>query len=234
MGEKVVRSLGRRIPPSPPIENMAYIFLDESGDLGFNFNNKKTSKYFVICCLFVNKERPISKIVNKIFSGFSKKEIKNHSGTLHAFKERPSTRQKLLKLLNEKDISIISIYLNKSKVYTKLQDEKHVLYNYVTNILLDRIYTKKLIPTNNPIELIASRRETNKFLNDNFCDYLSNQISENHKLKITIRIKTPQESKCLQVVDCVCWSIFRKREWRDESYANLIKSKIVEESPLFP
>ena len=26
---------------------MAYIFMDESGDLGFNFKKKKTSKYFV-------------------------------------------------------------------------------------------------------------------------------------------------------------------------------------------
>ena len=36
----------------------------------------------------------------------------------------------------------MSIYLNKKKVFTKLHDEKHVLYNYVTNILIDRVYTK--------------------------------------------------------------------------------------------
>lgn len=106
--------------------------------------------------------------------------------------------------MNEKNVSIISIYLNKSKVYTKLQDEKHVLYNYVANILLDRIYTKKLIPTNEPISLVASRRETNKFLNQNFCNYLSDQVSGNHKIKITIEIRTPQERKCLQIVDCIC------------------------------
>jgi len=213
---------------------MAYIFLDESGDLGFNFKKKKTSKYFIVACLFVKEERPIEKIAKKIFAGFSKTEVKNHKGTLHAYKEKPATRQKILNLLSEKEVSIISIYLNKSKVYTKLQDEKHVLYNYVANILLDRICTKKLIPTNETIELVASRRETNKFLNQNFCDYLSNQVSGNHKLKISVEIKTPQERKCLQIVDCVCWSLFRKREHGDESYANLIKSKIVEESPLFP
>jgi hypothetical protein len=65
----------------------------------------------------------------------------------------------------------MSIYLNKEKVYIKLQNEKHVLYNYVTNILLDRIITKKLLKDNN-ITLIASRRETNKFLNENFKNYL--------------------------------------------------------------
>ena len=125
---------------------MAYIFLDESGDLGFNFKKKKTSKHFVVACLFVKDERPIEKIVKKIFSGFSKTEIKNHSGVIHAFKEKPATRLKILNMLNKKDVSIVSIYLNKTKVYTKLQDEKHVLYNYVANILLDRIYTKNLFP----------------------------------------------------------------------------------------
>ncbi len=212
---------------------MAYIFLDESGDLGFNFNKKKTSRYFVIACLFVKDKKPVEKIVKNLFSKFNKIEVKNHGGTLHAFKEKPTTKQQLLNALNGKDISIISIYLKKSKVYTRLHDEKHVLYNYVTNILLDRICTKKIIPIADPILLIASRRETNKFLNQNFCNYLSSQISNNHKLKISISIRTPQQEKCLQVVDCVCWSLFRKREHEDESYSNIIKSKIIEESPLF-
>jgi hypothetical protein len=213
---------------------MGYIFLDESGDLGFDFKKKKTSKFFVISCLFVNEKGPVEKIVKKTFSGFNKKEVKSHSGVLHAYKEKPIIRQKVLGSLSEKRVSIISIYLNKSKVYTRLQDEKHVLYNYVANILLDRICTKKLIPVDQPIKLVASRRETNKFLNQNFCDYLDLQISGNHKLKIVIEIKTPQEEKCLQIVDFVCWSIFRKREHGDESYANLVKKIIVEESPLFP
>lgn len=30
------------------------------------------------------------------------------------------------------------------------------------------------------------------------------------------------------------WSIFRKYEYGDDSYYNLIKNKIVEENPLFP
>ena len=213
---------------------MAYIFLDESGDLGFDFSKKKTSKFFVISCLFLEEKGPVEKIVKKIFSGFTKKEVKIHSGTLHAYKEKPFIRQKVLGTLSGKKVAVISIYLNKLKVYTRLHDEKHVLYNYVTNILLDRICTKKIIPKNSPIKLIASRRETNKFLNQNFCNYLNSQVSGNHKLKIAIEIKTPQEEKCLQIVDFVCWSLFRKREHGDESYANLIKKIVIEESSLFP
>lgn len=213
---------------------MAYIFLDESGDLGFNFDKNKTSKYFIVTFLFVKEKTILERIIKKIFKGFSKMEVKNHNGVLHAYKEKPRTRQKLLNLFREKDMSnVIIIYLNKKKVYTKLQDEKHVLYNYITNILLDRVYTKKLIPTDEKIFLIASRRETNKFLNQNFSTYLKDQVKNNHKIDIEIEIKSPTQEKSLQIVDMLSWAVFRKYEHNDESYYNLFKQDIVEENSLF-
>ncbi len=213
---------------------MAYIFMDESGDLGFDFRKKRTSKYFVVTLLFARLKRPIEKVVKKTFKGLPQKVQKTHSGCLHATKEKPITRTKLLKLLNEQDLAIITIYLNKKKVYTKLRDEKHVLYNYVTNILLDRLYTKKLIPINEQIHLVASQRETNKFLNQNFKEYLENQVKNNHKLNISVSIQPSHSDKCLQAVDFACWAIYRKIEYHDDSYSHIIKRKIIEENPLFP
>lgn len=212
---------------------MAYIFLDESGDLGFD-PTKKSSKYFVVTFLFVENKGPVEKVIKKVARNMSKRELRRHVGVLHACKEKPKTIMRTLGLLNEKNIAVLSIYLNKSKVYTKLKDEKHVLYNYVSNILLDRIFTKELVPLDSPITLIASRRETNKFLNDNFKSYLKEQIKNNHKLDIHVEIKTPASEKCLQAVDFICWAIYKKRELRDESYYNIIKQRVVEESPLFP
>ncbi len=212
---------------------MGYIFLDESGDLGFNFKNRKTTKYFVVTFLFVENKGPIKKIVKKTHSEL-KKKYKRRVGVLHSVKERPITRQRLLGRLNEKDCAIMTIYLNKKKVYTKLQDEKQVLYNYVTNILLDRIYSKRLISGKNKITIVASRRETNKYLNENFKTYLNKQAKNHHKVEIEAVIKTPFEEKALQAVDFVSWAIFRKYEYGDDSYYNIIRSKIVEENPLFP
>jgi len=213
---------------------MAFIFLDESGDLGFNFLKTKTSKYFVISFLFIENKNHLEKIVKRTFRRL-RYNNKKHTGILHCYKEHPKTRIKLLSLVNElNDLSIISIYLNKKKVYTKLQDEKHVLYNYVTNILLDRLYTKKLISTKNKVYLIASKRETNKFLNSNFKTYLENQVSKNHHLDLEVLIRNCREEKSLQVVDFISWTIFRMLEHRDKSYYDLIKSKIVEINPLFP
>ncbi len=212
---------------------MSYIFLDESGDLGFD-PKKKNSKYFVITLLFVENKGSIEKVVKKIHATLRRKVKRLSGGILHSVKEKPITRKRLLNLLNERDCSIMTIYLNKAKVYTNLRDEKHVLYNFVTNILLDRIISKKLVDTKSSIYLIAEKRETNKFLNENFKEYLQKQVQGKHGLKIVVEIKTPAEEKSLQAVDFVSWGIFRKYEQGDDSYYNLIKEKIIEESPLFP
>ncbi len=212
---------------------MAYIFLDESGDLGFDQNKNKTSKIFVVTFLFCKDKKYFEKIVKKTHSEL-KSRYQRRIGALHCVKEKPTTRQRLLKRLSKGDCFIMTIYLNKKRVHTKLQDEKAVLYNYVANILLDRVYTKKLIPIDSKITLIASRRETNKFLNENFKSYLSNQIKNKHKLDLEVIIKTPSEEKSLQAVDFISWAIFRKYEYGDDGYYNIIKNKIAEENPLFP
>lgn len=211
---------------------MSFIFMDESGDLGFDFGKQGTSSYFLVTFLFTGKKRPIEKCVKKVHSGLRKKYKK--IGVLHAYKEEPVTRRRLLSCLAEKDCKIMTILLNKRKVYTRLQNEKAVLYNYVTNILLDRIFTKRLLPSSGKVEIVASRRETNRFLNQNFQSYLSSQLVRNHDVEVRILIRTPFQEKALQAVDFVSWAIFRKYEHGDETYYSIIRGKIVEENPLFP
>jgi hypothetical protein len=211
---------------------MTYIFLDESGDLGFDFSKPRTTKHFLLTFLVCENKRPIEKCVKSTHAALRQRHKKVDSW-LHASREEPSTRNRLLRKLAEKDCSIMVIYLNKKKVYTKMQDEKAVLYNYVANILLDRIFTKKLVVKGPDICLVASRKETNKFLNQNFRSYLESQADRNHGVSLKVQIKTPAEEKALQAVDFVSWAIFREYEYGDDSYSNLIRSKIVEKNPLF-
>lgn len=212
---------------------MSYIFFDESGDLGFDFSKKKTSNYFVVTFLFVNNKSSIEKIVKKIFRMLFAVRKKKHSGVLHAYKEKPITRRRLLSLLNMRDVGVFYVCLNKKKVYTLLKDKKHILYNYVVQVLLDRIFTKKLLPLKAKIYFVASKRETSVFLNKNFKNYLKNQVLFKHQANIEVQIKTPHEEKCLQVVDFVSWALFRKLEYREKFYYDLFKSKIIKESWLF-
>ena len=211
---------------------MSYIFLDESGDLGFN-PQKKNSKFFLVTIIFTDNKKALEKIVKKTHQELRKKVKKLSKGVLHCTKEKPATRKRLLKQISQCDCRIMTIYVDKSKVYTNLHNEKHVLYNYIVNILLDRIIAKKLIDVDRLITLVVSKRETNKFLNENFSNYLHNQITSRYKTKITIEIRTPAEEKSLQAVDFACWAIYDKYEHGGVEYYSLIKEVIIEENRLF-
>ncbi|MCA6069927.1 MAG: DUF3800 domain-containing protein [Endomicrobium sp.] len=212
---------------------MAYIFMDESGCLGFDFTKSKTSKNFVVTFLMAKNDNIVNKVVSKTFKSIPKSKRLTHHGILHCSKEDNKTKIKLLTELKDKDISVMSIILSKKKVFTRLQDEKTILYNYVTNILLDRIINKKILPLDEVVKFMASRRETNKFLNTNFKNYLETEALSNHKLKIEVGIKPPHSVKGLQAVDFVSWALFRKYEYGENFYYNIIKNMIVEESSLF-
>ena len=142
---------------------MSYIFFDESGDLGLDFTKRRTSKHFVVTFLFTQEKRLVEKIAKKGFTSLAPRERKGHTGVLHAVNELPKTRQRVLGELSSRDVPILALYLDKERVYTKLQGEREVLYNFVTNVLLDRIMTKKLILIGQKITLVASQRELTAF-----------------------------------------------------------------------
>lgn len=200
---------------------MAYIFLDESGDLGFDFTKSKTSSYFVVAALFTQNPRPIEKCVRKVFAGLKQKYQMN--GVLHAHKEESVTRRRLLHCIVDKDCYVVCIVVNKKRVYAHLQNEKNILYNYVVNILLDRILRGSSF-LGDTIHVIAAQKETNKYLNQNFKSYLLKKQE-----KISVTIATTAQEKCLQAVDCISWAMFGDHERGDSSYRRIIEGIIKEE-----
>lgn len=213
---------------------MAYIFMDESGDLGFDFNKEGTSKNFMITCAISSSPRSLEKIIKKYFRSLPAKIRSNHCGTFHCNKEQQKYRDKIFSMINENnDCKIIVIRLNKEKVFTNLQEQKFILYNYIVNITLDRIINKKIINTSDTVTFIASQRETNRLLNENFKNYIAKKINEHHNLNIQTIVSHPSNHKGLQVVDACSWAVFRKYEYKDNSYYNIIKNHIIEDSLLF-
>ena len=209
---------------------MAYIFLDESGDLGFK---KTSSRWFIFTLAITNDQRALERVAKKVWRSLIKKH--KHIGELHAFREKKLTIRKVLRLVAElPDIQILTIVLNKEKVYVDLQNQKNYLYNYAANILLNRVHTKDIVRVGDPIELFIDRKDTKKWLRDNFTNYLTDSMKKRRGGKFSVELHSSQDNKSLQVIDFISWAIFRKYERSDYEYYNIIKSKIVEESVLFP
>ena len=67
---------------------MAYIFLDESGDLGFG---KRSSKWFLFTIAIINEQRSLERIIKKVWRHLKKKH--KRLGELHASQEKDATRK---------------------------------------------------------------------------------------------------------------------------------------------
>lgn len=209
---------------------MAYIFLDESGDLGFE--KKGSSRWFIFTIAFTSHHRRIEKVIKSIRKKLRKKH--QHFTELHAYHADETTRRLVLQnLANIDDLKILSIVLNKKKVYIDLQNQKNYLYNYTANILLDRLYTKGIVSLGDPLVICIDRKDTNKRIRQNFEAYLESSLKRKGPRKISVLLRGSHEDKCLQAVDFISWAIFRKYEWGDSSYYALIKSRIIEENMLF-
>lgn len=209
---------------------MAYIFLDESGDLGFK---KTSSKWFIFTIAIVSNPRSLEKVVKKVWRSLRKKH--KHLGELHASKEKDVTRRRMLKILSEsEDLSVMCVILNKKKVYVDLQNQKNSLYNFTANILLDRLHNRKIVSSSEPIHLYIDRKDTKKRLRENFIRYLTGSMENRRNGKFKVELHSSYENKALQAVDFISWAVFRKYEKGDYEFYEIIKNKIIDERLLFP
>ncbi|MBU1179730.1 DUF3800 domain-containing protein [Patescibacteria group bacterium] len=209
---------------------MIYIFLDESGNLGFG---EHSGRWFIITVALTRNHRRIEKCVKKVHKGLAKKHKKVQE--LHAYHTDAINKKRMLRLLSEvDDLQVFCIILNKDKVYVDLKKQKNYLYNYTANVLLDRLHKKKPIRKNDQVLICIDQRDTNKFLRKNFEDYLKNNLVKRGNDSFEIKIKPSYTEKCLQAVDFISWAIYRKYEKGDYEYYEIIKNKIIDEDLLFP
>jgi len=209
---------------------MWYLYLDESGDLGFK---KSSSKWFLFTIAISQDGRALERVVKKIWRPLKKKFKK--LGELHASQEKDVTRRRMLTRLNEiDDLKILCVILNKQKVYVDLQNQKNYLYNYTANILLDRLYSQKVLAASELIHLFVDRKDTKKRLRENFISYLTQSMKKRRDGAFVVELHSSHENKALQAVDFISWAIFRKYERGEYEFYEIIKEKISDERLLFP
>ena len=132
---------------------MAYIYLDESGDLGFDFSKSGTSRHFLIALLLVINRRPVTSLVKKTFLSLPHAAKRNNSGILHAHHEKDITATRLLRALAQKSIRIAVIRLDKSKIL--IADNPNELYANMVTTLINRLYSDGVVDKDIRIDLIA-------------------------------------------------------------------------------
>ncbi len=202
---------------------MAYIYMDESGDLWFNLSNSN-SQYFIITFLISNTEKDCENVMKKAFKRMSGKNIKRNASYFHSNKEHRNAVKKVIDLANRRDFKIVALIADKKHLSERQKSNIHQLYNTMVGNLLEQCETRGLITSKEDHFFVASRRETNKTLNADFIKHLETITSD--LVRITAHIKSPWEAKGLEIVDAISFSLYQKREFKKSDLCSILENKI--------
>jgi hypothetical protein len=195
---------------------MWYLYLDESGDLGFDFVNKKPSKFFTITILALSSQSANRQLIKTVELTLRRKlnGPNNRKRIVRELKATGTTldvKKYFFKKAKGIRFGIYSITLNKKKVYERLTREKSRVYNYVARKVLDQIPFER--NNGERVELILDRcmgkPEIEEF-NSYIRRQLEGRLSPNIPLDIYHRLSHEHEG--LQAADLFCWGIFQKYE----------------------
>ncbi|ADC66474.1 conserved hypothetical protein [Ferroglobus placidus DSM 10642] len=202
---------------------MIYVFIDESGDLGFK---ETSSRYYVIASVETKDESKIRDVFKKI-----RKKLGKKKRDIPEFKFSKTNRKiKLLILskLSELDLSFSAVVLRKESVYPHLRNKQQILHNYITGFIVE------VLPLHcrSKIQVVVDKFLSKESDVENFNRYLEYKIGKvcNNlgiiEPSITISHESSQRRPGLQAADFVAGAIFNRYERNVDDYYNLIKPKI--------
>ena len=100
---------------------MTYLYLDESGDLGFDFTKNKCSKYFTICILSIPSISDNRQIINAVKKTL-KRKLNNKKNTkrivteLKGSKTSITVKQYFWEMIKNASFGIYAYTVNKSRI----------------------------------------------------------------------------------------------------------------------
>ncbi len=208
---------------------MLYLYLDESGDLGFDFVNKKPSKFFTITVLEVKGQEQKRALINAVKHTLKrklrkKKLFKNTGCELKGSKVSIEVKRYFYEQVKTIDFKLYSMTLNKKRVYQSLIKEKERIYNYIARLVFDQISFNNV---EIKVDLILDKSKGKPEITE-FNSYVLGQIKAkiNPKIPLCISHDLSHESLGLQAVDMFAWGIFRKYERKDLLWFNVFKNKL--------
>lgn len=205
------------------------IYLDESGDLGFDFNSSSCSQYLIMTCLICNNSISVRNVDNAIKRTKKNKlplkipEIKGSNTNL-------SIKKYFLKNL-EKDPhwKIMTVAADKQAWLSKHDHnasiiDKNLFYDEVARRLLSQL---QITTDAQHIELIVDKSKTPSALK-NFDRRISSTLQKfiSKKTRFSIRHRHSFTETGLQAIDLFSWGVFRKYQYLDNTWYEVFKHRI--------
>ena len=211
---------------------MLYLYLDESGDLGFDFFTKKPSKYFTITVMLVKGVDDRKQIAKAVKRTIKNKLKKTTSFELKGTKQSINIKKYFYRHVESVDFELYALTLNKRRVYDYLHQRKDRVYNFIARNVLDVIpFSNASVRVSFIIDKSKSKKEIKEFNN-----YIIRQLEGKIDPFIPIYIDhhLSHEDLPLQAVDLFSWGIFRKYERNDTEWYEIFKEKVIYDNVYLP
>lgn len=203
---------------------MLYLYLDESGDLGFDFFAKKPSKFFTVTILAIKGVENNRAMLKAIKKTLSRKLHTKNTPELKGGRTSIEVKQYFYKLASPVPFSIYALTLNKRRVYGELAQKKDRVYNFIARLVLDHI---PIDEASTRIQFIIDKSKSKPGIED-FNKYIVSQLEGRIDPRVPLDIyhHKSHENLGLQAVDLFSWGVFRKYKKNDTEWFALFKEKI--------
>ncbi|WP_245809127.1 DUF3800 domain-containing protein [Acinetobacter populi] len=200
------------------------IYLDESGDLGWNmeepYQRGGSSRMLTLAavCMPESKQKYVQRIVRALYAK-RKRPLKNELKSVDLNSADKELFLKLTtKLLTEhKDIQLRSITVHKEYVNKRMKSDPNVLYNYMVKLLI-----LKPVCESEFVDFIPDRRSERVNTKWNMGEYLNQMIQEEslekHVLNQQCNVSPMDSAKYLelQFIDFYAGLVWAMYEYQDK------------------
>jgi hypothetical protein len=206
---------------------MLYLYLDESGDLGFDFISRQPSNNFTIAVLAVKGEEQNQAIANaiKVTLRRKAKTLRGpESGELKGSRSELQIKEYFYKKARATNFKVYAITLNKRHAYHYMLEDKGRVYNYIARMVLEKIsFSDSRVRVILTVDKSKSKLEIADF-NEYIIAHIKSRLDPHIPLEIFHR--RSHETLQLQAADLFAWGIFRKHERGDKEWYDFFKEKI--------
>jgi hypothetical protein len=210
------------------------LFLDESGDLGFDFVNKRPSKFFTICVLAISDEgayhglrKAVKKtLARKVNRGGRARQLQNE---LKATETNIGTKKHFYAQVASLKFGLYALTLNKRRVFEALTREKERIYNWIARQVMDQIPFEKASSNDTQRVQVVVDRCKGKWETREFNNYLIGQLKGRLDPGVALHVdhQTSEQEPALQAVDLFAWGVFRRYEKKDEEWLGIFRDKLI-------
>ncbi len=214
---------------------MLYLYLDESGDLGFDFVNKTPSNYFTVCVLALkgnDDNRAFAKLVRAVLRRRNRPRGRDRTAELKGSLVPLDLKKLFYRKVRHIPFKLYSVTLDKRKIYSGVPIEKDRIYNYIARLVLEGIDFRDAAVR----VIMTVDKSKNRQGIFEFNTYILKQIKAfiNPLVPLDIFHVPSQSSPGLQAADVFAWGVFRKYELGDMQWYEVFRGRLRSERLYMP